>query len=99
MKHVERSSRDLSLATFDPCVNLIFPPAVLFINGCTFGFKSEKCLSEREKPAFTKSFCVCRLLRTLPKKGARFKYRLNTTNVLGRCSLRRDKGKMSCSTN
>ena len=27
--HVERSSRDLGLAVFDPCVNMIFP-AVLF---------------------------------------------------------------------
>ena len=46
----------ICLAEFDPRVNLIFP-AVLFINGCTFRFKSVKCLYEREKPAFTKS-CI-----------------------------------------
>ena len=79
---MERSLRDLGLAAFDPCVNLIFP-AVLFINGLYVRFNSEKCLCERENPAFTKSFCVYRLasLITLPRKGTRFKFRLNTANV------------------
>ena len=38
---------------------------------------------EKEKPSFTKSFCVCKLvsLIILPKKDARFKFRLNSTNA------------------
>ena len=46
-------------------------PAVLFINECMFRFKSEKRLCEGERPFYSKSFCVCRLvsLITLPKKG------------------------------
>ena len=75
---MKRSSRDLGLAEFDSCVNLIFPTVLLTV-AC---FDSNPKVSfEREKNRPLRSlFCVCRLvsLITLPK---RFKFRLCTATV------------------
>ena len=65
---MKRSLRDLGLAEFNPCVN--------FIGSLFYGLHvsiqiGKVSLPKRKKPAFTKTFNVCRLvsLIILPKKG------------------------------
>ena len=54
---LERSLRDLGLAAFDPCVNLIFS-AVLFINGLHVLIQIEKVSWRKTKAGLYEVFLV-----------------------------------------